>query len=163
MHLAFTFYLIIIREYANVQCLGNLINLFLRQSWNVNQSCATSARNGADQRWENQLKAQAEYWNTVSSLFCPFSSFSPGTEWFIWWVNLELRTGSGGWVHFGPCFWSARLWRGTGCSPSRTSESTVWEVRQGEQICLIQGESHQSMGPQSTSHCFQPTIIKITY
>ena len=114
-------------------------------------------------RSSTQFHYRKKYGTTISSLFCPFSSFSPGTEWFIWCVNLELRTGSGGWVHFGPCFWSARLWRGTGCSPSRTSESAVWEVRQGEQICLIQGESHQSMGPQSTSHCFQPTIIKITY
>lgn len=75
MHLAFTFYLISIREYANAQCLSNLINLFLRQSRNVNQSCATSIGTGADQGSENPLKyTQAAYWNTVSSLFPSFGT-----------------------------------------------------------------------------------------
>ena len=62
MHLAFTVYLISICEYANVQCLSNLINLLLRQSENVNQSWATSAENDADQatRRSGKLRLRVE-------------------------------------------------------------------------------------------------------
>lgn len=70
MHLAFTFYLISIREYANAQCLSNLINLFLRQSQNVNPSWATSARSlriRAGEAAEPRLQAEPRSVLTLSS------------------------------------------------------------------------------------------------